>query len=497
MSNIDLDICYLSASDALEKFKNKDLSPVELLTETIKRIEDVNPKINAFNFFRFEEALKEAKKSELKYTEGKSTLPLEGLPLAIKDEVNIKGQPNKNGSLIYKDTIAEKTDIEVESLINSGAIIHARTTNPEFSLTSFCHSKVNGISRNPWNLEMTPGGSSGGSAAALATGCTALASGSDIGGSIRIPSAACGVVGFKAPNSRNPVGYPWNYDEYLSVGCLARTVTDSALMQNVMSGPHEKDITSLRPKKILSTSFDNIKNWKVAYSMDLGFFEVDKEVEKNTLEALKKFESLGASITEVKLNWDQDEVNSVCFSHYANSFYGLIAKLSNDEKKLLTDYAQMFAEVPELHFKAIQNNKKIYHEKIGAYVGYDAVECAEIRGKMYAEIGPILERFDLFICPTNALPAVKADIDIVNEQIMINDKIQKCADFSWVMTAPFNMLGQLPVLSVPSGFSSDQVPTGISIVARSYSDELVFQGGYNYEMVDPWLNNVKNRPVFD
>ena len=174
MSSLDLDICYLSASEALEKFKNKSLSPVELLNETIKRIENVNPKINAFNFFRFEEALKEAKHSELKYTEDKSTLPLEGLPLAIKDEVNIKGQPNKNGSLIYKNVIAERTDVDVESLVSSGAIIHARTTNPEFSLTSFCHSKVNGVTRNPWNLDMTPGGSSGGSAAALASGCTSV-----------------------------------------------------------------------------------------------------------------------------------------------------------------------------------------------------------------------------------------------------------------------------------------------------------------------------------
>ena len=106
MSNLDLDICYLSASEALEKFKNKSLSPVELLTETIKRIEDVNPKINAFNFFRFEDALEEAKNSESKYSKGEVSLPLEGIPLAIKDEVNITGQPNKNGSLIFKDVIA-------------------------------------------------------------------------------------------------------------------------------------------------------------------------------------------------------------------------------------------------------------------------------------------------------------------------------------------------------------------------------------------------------
>ena len=126
-----------------------------------------------------------------------------------------------------------------------------------------------------------------------------------------------------------------------------------------MCGPNEKDIASLRPKKILPTKYENIKDWKIAYSLDLGFFEVDSEVEKNTLEALKKFEALGASITEVKLNWKQDEVNSVCFSHYANSFYGLISKLSDSEKKQLTNYAQMLAEVPEMHFNAIQNNKLV------------------------------------------------------------------------------------------------------------------------------------------
>ena len=494
MSNLDLDICYLSASKAIEKFRDKSLSPVELLTETIKRTEEVNPKINAFNFFLFDEALEEARKSESKYIKGDASLPLEGIPLAIKDEVNVKGQPNKNGSLIFENTIAESTDIDVESLVNSGAIIHARATNPEFSLTSFCHSRVNGITRNPWNLDMTPGGSSGGSAAALAAGCATLATGSDIGGSIRIPAGACGVVGFKPPYGRNPMGYPYNHDPYCVVGPMSRTVSDCAVMQNVMSGPNVDDIASLRPKKILPTTYENIKNWKIAYSLDLGFFEVDSEVEKNTLEAVKKFESLGATVSEIKLNWIQDEVNSVCFSHYANSFYGLISKLSDNEKEQLTNYAQMFAEVPELHFKAIQNNQKIYHEKIGAYVGYDIVESAEITGKMYSELGPVLDQYDLFICPTNALPSIKADIDIVNDDVIINDKVQTCADFSWVMSHPFNMLGKLPVLSVPSGFSSTGVPTGIQIIARSYSDELVFQGGYNYEMLDPWLNSSKNRP---
>ena len=115
------------------------------------------------------------------------------------------------------------------------------------------------------------------------------------------------------------MGYPYNHDLYCVVGPLSRTVSDCAIMQNVMCGPHDDDIASLRPKKILPTTYESIKNWKIAYSLDLGFFEADSEAE-NTLEAVKKFESLGATVTEIKLNWKQDEVNSVCFSHYANSF---------------------------------------------------------------------------------------------------------------------------------------------------------------------------------
>ena len=188
MNDTDIEICYLSASDTLKKYKEKKLSPVEVLSAVIKRIETVNPKINAFNYLDFDKSIELAKESEKKFSNNNDVLPLEGLPLAIKDEVNIKGQPNRNGCLLLKNNIAQKTDIDVETIVNSGAILHGRTTNPEFSLTSFCHSKLNGVTRNPWNLDMTPGGSSGGSAAALASGCAMMTTGSDIGGSIRIPA---------------------------------------------------------------------------------------------------------------------------------------------------------------------------------------------------------------------------------------------------------------------------------------------------------------------
>ena len=126
--------------------------------------------------------------------------------------------------------------------------------------------------------------------------------------------------------------------------------------------------------------------------MDLGFFEIDKEVEQNTLTALKKFESLGCQVTEVKLNWKKDEVNSVCFSHYANSFYKEISELSDSEKEQLSDYTKMFSGVTEMHIDSLKNNKKIYHEQIGAHLGYGVEESAMVTGKMYEEIGPIIRK---------------------------------------------------------------------------------------------------------
>ncbi len=144
---------YLSATEALKKFKNKTLSPLELTKAIIDRAKKINPKINAHNFTFYEKAIKLAKKSEEKFSSNKNTLPLEGIPVAIKDEEDIIGQPNTNGSLILKDHIASKTMVDVERIIESGAITHCRTTTPEFSCTSFTHSKLWGITRNPWNLD--------------------------------------------------------------------------------------------------------------------------------------------------------------------------------------------------------------------------------------------------------------------------------------------------------------------------------------------------------
>ncbi len=193
-----------------------------------------------------------------------------------------------------------------ERILKAGGIVHARTATPEFSCSSVTHTRLWGVTRNPWNLKFTPGGSSGGSAASLASGTTPIATGSDIGGSIRIPASCSGVVGYKPPYGRNPDDPPFNLDPYCHTGPLARTVADAILLQNVMCGPSPADIASLRPKLRLPMQYKPIKGWRIAYSIDLGFYNVDKDVVANTKAALDVFRSLGATVEEVDLGWTID-----------------------------------------------------------------------------------------------------------------------------------------------------------------------------------------------
>jgi amidase len=295
----------MTASQALARFKARTLSPVELLEALIERAEEVELKVNAFSYRHFDQAMEQAKRAEARFMKsGDDIRPLEGLPIAVKDGAYIKGMPTSSASLAMRDFVPDSTSAHVERILEAGGIIHARSATPEFSCAAYCHSKLWGVTRNPRNLEYTPGGSSGGSGACLAAGTAALASGSDIAGSIRIPASCCGVVGYKPPHGRNPVDTLFNLDPYCHTGPMARSLADAILLQNVISGPHPQDIATLRPKLVLPADYQSIKGWKVAYSLDLGFFEVDSEVLANTLNALDMFSDLGARVEEVMLDWD-------------------------------------------------------------------------------------------------------------------------------------------------------------------------------------------------
>ncbi|MDH3230057.1 MAG: amidase [Alphaproteobacteria bacterium] len=472
----DLELCYLPASQAARLFRERKLSPVELMEAVIARAEAVDGGIKAFTYTHFDEAMVLARKAEAKFMKaGARVRPLEGLAIGIKDESYIKGKPTSTGSLIYKDYVADHTSPVNERILRAGGIVHARTATPEFCCAGYTNSRLWGVTSNPWNREFTPGGSSGGSSASLAAGTSAIATGSDIGGSIRIPASTCGLVGYKPPYGRNPDDPPFNLDFYCHTGPLARTVADAILLQNVISGPHPADISTLRPKLRLPQEYKPIKGWKVAYSMDLGSYEVDRGVARNTHAALDVFRSLGATVAEVDLGWNAD-VQKAALTYLEHLFGAWIAKILDEHADEMTTYARAFAEKG-------RNSKST-----------DFIWSLEVAGDMYRSFGPMMEKHDIFICPTTALPAVPADFDQSRDEIRINGRTVDPM-LGWVMTAPFNTLSRCPVITVPSGRASNGVPTGIQIVGRTYRDADVFRAAMAYETAaGPWFADVAGRP---
>ena len=475
----DLDLCYMTATEALALFRARKLSPVELMKATIARAEATQKKVNAFTYTYCDEALAAARKAEARYARSGARLgALEGLPVAIKDESFIKGKPTSFGSLIYKDFVAETTSPINDRILKAGGIVHARSATPEFSCSSVTQTRLWGVTRNPWNPKFTPGGSSGGSAASLASGTSAIATGSDIGGSIRIPASCSGVVGYKPPYGRNPDDPPFNLDPYCHTGPLARSVADAILLQNVMCGPSPTDIASLRPKLRLPTEYKPIKGWRVAYSLDLGFFNVDKEVVANTKATLDVFRSLGATVEEVDLGWTMDALKAGV-DHLNHLFGGQMAAYAKKHRKLMTPYAIDFGK----------------HGSKSTAV--DFLRSMDVATRMYATLGPILEKYDVLICPTTALPAVRADFDPTLHDVRINGKkVDIWPIIAWCMTTPFNTMSRCPVLAVPSGRASNNVPTGIQIVGRTYCDADVFRAGMAYETaVGGWYRGKMSRPA--
>ena len=471
----DLDLCYMPAHEALARFRDKSLSPVELMTAVIARAETVKDPVNAFTYTHFDEAMDLARKAEAKYAKGGRVGALEGLPIGIKDESMIAGKPTSSGSLIMKDFVADTTSVNNRRILAAGGIVHARTATPEFSAAGICWSRLWGVTRNPWNPAFSTGGSSGGSGASLAVGTSPLAMGSDIGGSIRIPASACGVVGYKPPYGRNSDDPPFNLDFFCHTGPLARTVKDAALLQNVISGPHPDDISTLRPKLTLPLQAKPIKGWKIAYSLDLDIFHADPEVRANTLAALEVFRSLGTTVSEVKIGWGP-EVMQACLAYLTHIFGGYMAAFLDDHAKDMTTYVRYLAEQGR------------------ASTSGDYVQALGVIAAAYAPMGAILQKHDVFVCPTLGLPAPAADFDSTRQKIEINGA-EVDPFLGWAMTTPFNMLSRLPVLAVPSGRAKNGVPTGIQIVGRSYADRDVFRAGMAYEAaLGGWFNSAGKRP---
>lgn len=466
----DEELIYLTADAAVKQFATGALSPVDLMQAMIKRSELVEPHINAFTECYFESALEQAKAAEARYQNG-TQRPLEGIPLAVKDEFKLKGTRRTSSSLVYKDRVDDETDVIIQRLLDAGAICHAKTTTPEFCLLGSCHSRLWGVTHNPWNLDITPGGSSGGSGAALAAGTTIIATGTDIGGSIRIPAALCGVVGYKAPYGRNPEIPIFNLDFYSHSGPMARSVGDIAIMQNIISGHHNKDIASLREKLVLDyRPVTDLKGFKVAYSMDMDFIPIDQSVRDNTEAALALFEQLGAEVQAVTLGWDKSIIDAA-HHYWAHGWATTIAGLLDSNRNDLTEYSIWFLE------NALQSTSADYLQSIETTV------------EMYNHFGPMMDDYDIFVCPTLATAGVPADFTWPASDVTINGESNPVDEEHWTLTYPFNMLSRCPVMSVPTGLTNNGVPSGIQIVGRTFDDQSVFTAAIAFEQTF-------NRPDF-
>nr|WP_225954003.1 amidase [Kibdelosporangium phytohabitans] len=453
-------MAYLTATDAIALFRRGELAPVELMAAVIERAQLTEPTVNAFSDRYFEDALDQARDAGDRYARGEQR-PLEGLPVAIKEEQPIAGLPWREGSLSMRDTVATQTHPVVERIMAAGGIVHARTTTPEFCCAGFTHSDLWGVTRTPWNPEYSSGGSSGGSGAALAAGSAMLATGSDIGGSIRIPASFNGVVGFKPPYGRVPGIPPFNLDHYCHDGPLARTVADCALLQNVIAGPHPMDPVSLPASAPIEVS--SVDGLRVALCVNLGDYPVEPDVVAATLSAADALKQAGVHVEEIELPWTRAEIMAAAWAHYGAIFAPTIEAAAGDHE--LMRYTVDFVE-----------------RAASAGSFFDATL---IEGRIHEDLAELFQRFDALLCPTSGTPALLAGEDYVDTPLIV-DGVRLDHNLEAPLTVPFNIASRCPVLSVPSGLAANRVPTGVQVVGRPYEDRTVFAVGHVVATANPW-----------
>ena len=451
----DHDIAYLSAVDVLASFHAGTMSPVDYLEALIERIELLEPTINAVAERRYDEARQEAMAAAARYLAG-TARPLEGLPVAAKEEHPMVGRSWTQGSLSLADEVAPYDHPIIERIQAAGGIIHIRTTTPEFCCAGFCHSRQWGITRNPWNTDFSPGGSSGGSGAALAAGYAPLATGSDIGGSIRIPSSLSGVVGFKPPWGRVPALAPYNLDQYCHDGPMARTVADCALLEDVIAGAHWRDPAALPYPPQVDCAGVSVEGLRIALCLRLGDWPLDPDVERNTRRVADSLRAAGATVDEVTLPWSTADIWATAQAHFATIMGAGILAVDEAHGELLSDYTRAFAHdfTHDLEF--------------GFYEGL------EHEGAIWEPLGVLFQTYDALVCPTMATSGYEAGNPYLAGGLVIGDGHVN-HHILGAMTLPFNILSRCPVVATPSGRAFNGVPTGVQVVGHPYDDVTAFR----------------------
>jgi aspartyl-tRNA(Asn)/glutamyl-tRNA(Gln) amidotransferase subunit A len=448
---------FLSAAQLLALYRGKQLSPVEVLAETLRRLERYEGALNAFVLYDPRAATAQARASEARWRRGEPQGLLDGVPVAIKDTVLTAGWPRLVGSRTIDPNQDWNEDSPVTAALRAhGAVLFGKTTTPEFGWKPLTDSPLSGVTRNPWELERTPGGSSGGSAAAVLAGICPLAVGTDAGGSIRIPAAFCGIFGLKPTFGRVSVYPPSAFGDVAHVGPMARTVADAALMLDVIKGPDSRDWHSLPDDGVTyreRVGEGSLKGKRVALSPTLGLAEPEPAVRALVERAADTFRGLGA---EVELADPFPQPPKGIFEPLARAaFWALLRALPPNAPALMD---------PGL-VALCRSGERVTQEEY--------VDAVARRAALGQSLRRFFDRWDLLLAPTMPIPAAYADPR--------GDGRPNPENFpEWMpYTPPFN-LTKNPAASVPCGFA-DGLPVGLQVVGPLYGDLAVLQACRAYE----------------
>jgi amidase len=466
----DAALCYASVSELIAAFKAGRLSPVELLQAQIKRIEEYNPVINAITYKHFGQAIADAKASEERYKKG-TERPLEGITVAIKDENDRVGWRTTMGSLVYKDApFAKENSPIIDALEATGAVLHIQTTVPEFYLSVSASTYAWGTTRNPWNLEYSPGGSSSGSGAALAAGFATLATGSDMGGSIRLPASQCGLYGFKPPFGRVAT----SDISYESLGPLARRFDDLSRFQNAIAGPSPKVLSSLKPRLDYPLRYDSISAWRIAFDWGAAISDPIPSMRSKMLEGIKRLRDYGCIVEEVDCGFSSQQVKTFQAGLMSTSM-GLLLITAENNRNRLTPYV------------------KQQLEDTGKTLGpAQAAEADELATKLHRQIQERVfsKGFHVLLMPTTSTPYITADT------LSSKEEVSAATGMKYALTWPWNLLSRYPVVDVPLGLIEKSMPVGMQVIGDTFDDLAAFRFAYEWEKLSSRLFEQGRFPSF-
>jgi amidase len=465
----DTDLCFTPATALVSLIRRRRVSPLEVTRAVLARIERVNPPLNAYCTVAAEQALAAAKRATAAVKRGATLGPLHGVPVSIKDLTLTRGIRTTEGSKIFADRVPDLDALVVERLRAAGAIVLGKTNTPEFGAGANTFNAVFGPTRNPWNRALTCGGSTGGGAVALATGMGQLAQGSDLGGSLRLPAAFCGVVGFRTSPGLVPVHpAPLAWDPWSVQGPMARTVADTALMLSVIAGADARAPISyaVNPRAFTdATRRPSVRGLRVAWGGDLGVTPVDPEVRAIARAAADVFRRLGARVEEAHPDFG-GLADIVRISRGASM-------VARHEDKL----AKWRDQMQENLVGNIELGLRLTPSEIG--------RAERLRTELWERVRAFQERYDLILTPTAPVTPFPVEWRSGPKEI---DGTPMHNYIQWAyLTYAFTVVG-LPAISVPAGFTPGGLPVGLQIAGRWRDEVGVLRAAAAFEVAQPWAD---------